>query len=93
MDLALPANYDDWAKLTTQKAAIKLEKLEGDLRNYKKNSIKESIRRGYSEMGDHYINCGYLVEASKCYLNARKYCTTPVHEISLYLNTIKVCIT
>jgi 26S proteasome subunit RPN7. len=29
-----------------KKAAMKLEKLDNDLKNYKSNSIKESIRRG-----------------------------------------------
>uniref|UniRef100_A0A4W3KE28 G protein pathway suppressor 1 n=1 Tax=Callorhinchus milii TaxID=7868 RepID=A0A4W3KE28_CALMI len=35
-----------WAESTRKKALLKLEKLDTDLKNYKGNSIKESIRRG-----------------------------------------------
>ena len=33
-----------WIETTSKKAALKLEKLDSDLKNYKSNSIKESIR-------------------------------------------------
>ena len=33
-----------WMEATAKKAAFKLEKLDTDLKNYKSNSIKESIR-------------------------------------------------
>lgn len=33
-----------WIETTSKKAALKLEKLDTDLKNYKSNSIKESIR-------------------------------------------------
>ena len=33
-----------WIESTNKKAALKLEKLDTDLKNYKSNSIKESIR-------------------------------------------------
>uniref|UniRef100_A0A2C9JNF0 PCI domain-containing protein n=1 Tax=Biomphalaria glabrata TaxID=6526 RepID=A0A2C9JNF0_BIOGL len=44
-DLA-PVNSIDtqWVEVTSKKAALKLEKLDTDLKNYKSNSIKESIR-------------------------------------------------
>lgn len=35
-----------WAESTRKKALLKLEKLDTDLKNYKGNSIKESIRYG-----------------------------------------------
>lgn len=35
-----------WAESTRKKALLKLEKLDTDLKNYKGNSIKESIRQG-----------------------------------------------
>ncbi|XP_050423955.1 COP9 signalosome complex subunit 1b [Adelges cooleyi] len=79
-----------WVETTTQKAAMKLEKLDGDLKNYKSNSIKESIRRGHNEIGDHYVNCGDLIEATKSYSKARDYCTSSSHVISMCLNIIKV---
>lgn len=41
-----PVNAVDtqWVEVTSKKAALKLEKLDTDLKNYKSNSIKESIR-------------------------------------------------
>jgi len=80
-----------WVETTNQKSAMKLEKLDGDLKNYKSNSIKESIRRGHNEIGDHYVNCGDLIEATKSYSKARDYCTSSSHVISMCLNIIKVC--
>ena len=35
---------------------MKLEKLDNDLKNYKSNSIKESIRRGHDDLGDHFLD-------------------------------------
>lgn len=64
-----------WVESKTKKAAIKLEKLDTDLKNYKTNSIKESIRRGHDDLGDHYLDCGDLTSALKCYSRARDYCT------------------
>ncbi len=39
-----PALDTQWIETTSKKAALKLEKLDTDLKNYKSNSIKESIR-------------------------------------------------
>lgn len=44
---AVPPPLDTaWAESTRKKALLKLEKLDTDLKNYKGNSIKESIRFG-----------------------------------------------
>ena len=40
----VPALDTQWIETTAKKAALKLEKLDTDLKNYKSNSIKESIR-------------------------------------------------
>jgi hypothetical protein len=70
---------------------FKLEKLDTDLKNYKSNSIKESIRRGHDDLGDHYLDCGDLSNALKCYSRARDYCTSGKHVGNMCLNVIKVC--
>jgi hypothetical protein len=67
-----------------------LEKLDTDLKNYKSNSIKESIRRGHDDLGDHYLDCGDLANALKCYSKARDYCTSGKHVVQMCLNVIKV---
>lgn len=74
----------------SKKAALKLEKLDTDLKNYKSNSIKESIRRGHDDLGDHYLDCGDLSNALKCYSRARDYCTSGKHVVNMCLNVIKV---
>lgn len=88
---ALPAD-NSWLELTTKKAALKLEKLDTDLKNYKSNSIKESIRRGLDDLGDHYLDCGDLNNALKCFSRARDYCTEPLHVIKMCMNVIKVSV-
>ncbi|KAI8794389.1 COP9/signalosome complex subunit Csn1 [Biomphalaria glabrata] len=92
-DLA-PVNSIDtqWVEVTSKKAALKLEKLDTDLKNYKSNSIKESIRRGHDDLGDHYLDCGDLSNALKCYSRARDYCTSPKHVVNMCLNVIKVSV-
>ncbi|XP_068149791.1 COP9 signalosome complex subunit 1b [Drosophila tropicalis] len=81
-----------WVDTKMKKAALKLEKLDSDLKNYKSNSIKESIRRGHDDLADHYLSCGDLTNALKCYSRARDYCTSPKHVVNMCLNVIKVSI-
>lgn len=89
---SVPALDVQWIETTQKKAALKLEKLDMDLKNYKSNSIKESIRRGHDDLGDHYLDCGDLANALKCYSRARDYCTTARHLVNMCLNVIKVSI-
>lgn len=88
----LPAVDMQWVESRAKKAALKLEKLDTDLKNSKVNSIKESIRRGHDDLGDHYLDCGDLSNALKCYSRARDYCTSFKHIINMCLNVIKVSI-
>lgn len=81
-----------WIEAKSKKAALKLEKLDTDLKNYKSNSIKESIRRGHDDLGDHYLDCGDLSNALKCYSRARDYCTSGKHVVNMCLNVIKVSV-
>ena len=88
--LELPSYDVAWAESKMKKAALKLEKLDTDLKNYKANSIKESIRRGHDDLGDHYLDYGDMSNALKCYSRARDYCTSSKHVIHMCLNVIKV---
>lgn len=90
--LDVPAYDSVWVEQKTKKAALKLEKLDNDLKNSKSNSIKESIRRGHDDLGDHYLSCGELANALKCYSRARDYCTSGRHVINMCMNVIKVSI-
>ncbi|EFX74404.1 hypothetical protein DAPPUDRAFT_324380 [Daphnia pulex] len=90
--LELPSYDLAWAESKMKKAALKLEKLDTDLKNYKANSIKESIRRGHDDLGDHYLDYGDMSNALKCYSRARDYCTSSKHVIHMCLNVIKVSV-
>ena len=48
------------------------------------------FRRGHDDLGDHYLDCGDLSNALKCYSRARDYCTSPKHVVNMCLNVIKV---
>lgn len=81
-----------WMEQRHKRAQTKLEKLDADLKNYKSNSIKESIRRGHDDLGDHYLDMGNLTDALKCYSRSRDYCTSGKHVLNMCLNVIKVSI-
>ena len=86
----LPQVDLQWIEQKSKKAALKLEKLDADLKNYKSNSIKESIRRGHDDLAEHYLETGDLTNALKCFSRARDYCTSAKHVINMCLNVIKV---
>lgn len=88
----LPCIETSWMESRSKTAALKLEKLDNDLKNYKSNSIKESIRRGHDDLGDHYLDCGDLSNALKCYSRARDYCTSGKHIVNMCMNVIKVSV-
>ena len=52
--------------------------------------ILDVFRRGHDDLGDHYLDCGDLSNALKCYSRARDYCTSPKHVVNMCLNVIKV---
>lgn len=81
-----------WLEQRSKRAHLKLEKLDADLKNYKSNSIKESIRRGHDDLGDHYLDMGDLTNALKCYSRSRDYCTSGKHVLNMCLNVIRVSI-
>ena len=47
-----------WVDTCLRTSNSRYEKLDADLRSYKSNSIKESIRRGHNDMGKHFLNTG-----------------------------------
>ncbi len=53
---------------------------------------QESIRRGHDDLGDHFLDCGDLNNALKCYSRARDYCTSGRHVVAMCLNVIKVSV-
>lgn len=85
--------YDSkWVEQTSKKAALKLEKLDSDLKSAKSLSIKDCIRRGQDELADHFLDMGDLTNSLKCYSRSRDYCSSSKHIVNLCLNVIKVSI-
>lgn len=79
-----------WLETTTKRAIQKLDKLDQDLKTYKNNSIKESIRRGHDDLGDHHLDCGDYSNALKCFSRARDYCICAQHIVNMCMNVINV---
>lgn len=90
--MAIPTPDQAWIDTKMKQVATKLDKLDNDLKNYKSNSIKESIRRGHDDLGDHYLDCGDLQNALKCYSRSRDYCTSPKNNVNQCLNMIRISI-
>ncbi|KAI9240851.1 MAG: 26S proteasome subunit RPN7-domain-containing protein [Podila humilis] len=81
-----------WVDNQAQRAKQYADQLEAELKNYKRNAIKESIRMGNTDLGNHYYECGDLTGAHRSYSRTRDYCTTPKHILDLCMNVIKVSI-
>jgi len=88
----LPVLDNNFVDSRNKSSQMKVEKLDNDLKNYKSNSIKESIRRGHDDLGDHFLDSGDLGNALKCYSRARDYCTSGRHVVSMCANVIKVSV-
>ncbi|KAJ5157640.1 COP9 signalosome complex subunit 1 [Penicillium canariense] len=81
-----------WVRNVQRQVQMQSERLEQELRGYKNNLIKESIRMGNEDIGNHYYETGDLVAASKAYTRMRDYCTTPNHIASMLFKLINVSI-
>ncbi|UJR28823.1 hypothetical protein I4U23_010047 [Adineta vaga] len=89
-DIPLSNDFDmGWFERTQRAYVQKLEKLDTDLRNFRTNSIKDSIRRGHDDLGDHYLDAGDFFNAVRCYVRSRDYCVSPRHMITMCMNVIK----
>ncbi|KAL3310480.1 hypothetical protein Ciccas_010954 [Cichlidogyrus casuarinus] len=85
--------YDQaWMETTRRKYTVQIEQLDTDLKNFKANAIKESIRRASDELGELYLSNGQLNNAYRCFTRSRDYCTSPYQELMMCLNVIKVAI-
>ena len=81
-----------WVDTTNKKAALKLEKLDSDLKSSKSLSIKDCIRRGQEDLADHFLDMGDLSNALKCYSRSRDYCSSSKNTVNMCFNVIKVSV-
>ncbi|KAF9238437.1 hypothetical protein DTO006G1_9210 [Penicillium roqueforti] len=79
-----------WVQETNRYVQTQTERLEHELRGYKNNLIKESIRMGHEDLGNHHYKTGDLAAASKAYSRMRDYCTTPNHITSMLFKMVNV---
>ncbi|OKL56876.1 COP9 signalosome complex subunit 1 [Talaromyces atroroseus] len=81
-----------WFEATKQTVRAETDKLEHELKGYKNNLIKESIRMGTDDLASHYHATGDLASASKAYARLKDNCTTPSHFAAMHLKNINVAI-
>ncbi|KAL0264633.1 hypothetical protein SLS55_000583 [Diplodia seriata] len=76
-----------WCERKTKEVKSELESLEQQLKQYKNNLIKESIRMGHDDLGGFYTSIGDHASAMKSYARERDYCNTTgnVADMSLKL--------
>ncbi|KAJ6086856.1 hypothetical protein N7467_005770 [Penicillium canescens] len=79
-----------WIQSTQRYVRTQTERLEHELRGYKNNLIKESIRMGNEDLGNHYHQTGDLPAATKAYARMRDYCTAPNHITSMLFKMVNV---
>jgi len=103
--LGLPdvgAADQEWATKQEEANRRELSRLEGELRGYKNNLIRESIRMGQEDLATHHLltggpppdptnpstnNAGYNA-AYQAFGKMRDYCTTPTHMASMTLRLV-----
>ncbi|KAL9605821.1 MAG: hypothetical protein Q9179_001007 [Wetmoreana sp. 5 TL-2023] len=89
-----PKNLKDlsWVDKTNKQVKAESDRLEVELKGYKNNLIKESIRMGYDDLGQHFHQMGDLINSVKAYGRMRDYCTTSSHVVIMNLRLISVSI-
>jgi len=80
----------EWVGAREKQVKQETDKLEHELKGYKNNLIKESIRMGNEDLGAFYYEIGDLANANKAYTRMREYCTTPKHVSEMELKLLLV---
>ncbi|KAF3482075.1 COP9 signalosome complex subunit 1 [Arthroderma uncinatum] len=82
----------EWINHTTKVVKADTNRLERELKGYKNNLIKESIRMGNEDLGHHYHQIGDLTAASHAFTRMRDFCTTTSHIASMLFKNIIVAV-
>ncbi|MCJ1380383.1 hypothetical protein MMC17_003486 [Xylographa soralifera] len=81
-----------WVDRTTKEVKMETDRLELELKGYKNNLIKESIRMGCEDLGRHYHLIGDLSNAIKAYSKERESVQTPAHVAIMNMHLMHVSI-
>lgn len=74
------AKWDEaWATATEKANKAETHRLEAELKGYKNNLVKESIRIGHRDLGEHLESIGDLNSASETYIKMRPDASTQSH--------------
>ncbi|KAI0408729.1 26S proteasome subunit RPN7-domain-containing protein [Xylaria palmicola] len=79
-----------WEEATTKSNKILTHQLEVELKGYKNNLIKESIRIGQRDLGEHLESIGDLNGAADAYLKMRAEAITMPHIVDVSKHIIGV---
>ncbi|KAH7354189.1 COP9 signalosome complex subunit 1 [Plectosphaerella cucumerina] len=81
-----------WADRVTKEAQEETHRLEQQLKGYKNNLIKESIRMGNEDLGRHYERIGNLTGAAEAYnrMRADVSTTKQIVDVGRHLSNIAV---
>jgi COP9 signalosome complex subunit 1 len=79
-----------WVKQKDTRNNATTNQLERELKSYKNNLIKESIRMGTEDLAQHYFRIGDLDLAKKAMTRLRDLCVTPKHVFDLSIKRIVI---
>ncbi|KAF7798161.1 hypothetical protein EIP86_009378 [Pleurotus ostreatoroseus] len=85
------ASYD--ARWVEEKARANAEerlKLEGEVKTYTSNMIKESIRMAHRDLAEFYRSIGDYQASLKHFAKMREYCTSSQHVLDMCLSVLEV---
>ncbi|KAI6082882.1 26S proteasome subunit RPN7-domain-containing protein [Hypoxylon rubiginosum] len=68
-----------WVTSTEKSNKVETHRLEAELKGYKNNLVKESIRIGHRDLGEHLEAIGDLNAASETYIKMRPDASTQAH--------------
>ncbi|KAK2070613.1 hypothetical protein P8C59_005092 [Phyllachora maydis] len=81
-----------WAEQAEKANKAETARLETELKGYKNNLIKESIRIGHEELGKHLESIGDLDGAADAYGKMRPDVSTPKHLVDVHRHIVSVAI-
>lgn len=89
-----PAAFTDtaWAEKKAQESQREQDRLEHELKSYKNNLIKESIRMGNEDLGHFFYAIGDYSNSHKSYMKMRESCTSNKHLADMTLRLVYVSI-
>ncbi|KPM39661.1 COP9 signalosome complex subunit 1 [Neonectria ditissima] len=79
-----------WIEATERANKAETARLEAELKGYKHNLIKESIRMGNEDLGRHFESIGYLNEAAEAYSRMRQDVSTTKHIVDCGKHLVSV---